>query len=229
MREFKIDKCPYDTGLQVYDNSKIEIKEGVTVLVGCNGSGKSTLLRTVKEQLKEAGIPVMEYDNYSMGGSYSMQKLLDEGKLDILAEMAISSEGEKIYINMNDFAGKLKGWFERNKDKEEYWLLFDAIGSGLSIDYIIELKNLFELICFDMARKKKKMYIVVSTNEYEFCIRNNGFDVQKGKYIEITDYASYREIIQKSREKKNKYYEKYLDKKYHRGRDRNVHQTIKEL
>lgn len=220
MREFKIDKCPYDNGLQVYDNNKIEIKEGVTVLVGCNGSGKTTLLRTIKAQLKEAGIPVMEYDNYSMGGSYSMQKLLDEGKIDVLAQMATSSEGEKIFINMHDVAGRLKGWFERNKGRDEYWLLFDAIGSGLSIDYIIELKNLFELICFDLNRKKKKMYIVVSTNEYEFCIGNNGFDVQKGEYIEIPDYNSYRDIIQKSREKKDKFYEKYLDKKYHKRRDR---------
>jgi GTPase SAR1 family protein len=202
MREFKIPKKPYDE-YQVYKKNKIEIKEGVTVLVGCNGSGKSTLLKMMKKELEEKNIPFYSYDNYRDGGYIAMDNAIQRSKPDLLGQLMFSSEGEKIIVNMQDVAKNIGEWEKKNSDAEERWILFDAIGSGLSIDNIDELKSFFRLMV--NINKGKKEYIVVCTNEYEFCIGNNTFDVQEGKYVKILDYEGYREFILKTRKQKDKF------------------------
>lgn len=209
MREFKINTNPYGD-CPIYKKNKIEIKEGITVLIGCNGSGKSTLLKMMKEELEEKNILFYSYDNYRDGGYIAMDNAIQRSKLDLLRKLMFSSEGEKIIANMQDIAQKIGEWEKKNNDVEERWIFFDAIGSGLSIDNIDELKGFFKLMV--NSNKEKKEYIVVCTNEYEFCIGNNTFDVQEGKYINIPDYENYRKFILSSRKKKDKMIEDYVSK-----------------
>ena len=203
MREFKIPKKPYDE-YQVYKKNKIEIKEGVTVLVGCNGAGKSTLLKFIKDQLKESDIPVTSFNNYSQGGTSSIDKCMFHGDTTTAASMMMASEGERIYMNIGLMASRLKKFFD--KESKEYWILLDAIGSGMSIDAIIEIRNFFLQIVDELKKKDKNLYIVISTNEYEFCVGTTRiFDVQEGKYVNILDYEGYRKFILKTRKQKDKF------------------------
>lgn len=39
---------PYDAGFSPTRSKEIELKPGLTVLVGCNGAGKTTLLLNIK-------------------------------------------------------------------------------------------------------------------------------------------------------------------------------------
>ena len=48
---FTLETRPYDDR-KLFNRKKIEINEGVTVLVGCNGAGKSTVLQYIREQLE---------------------------------------------------------------------------------------------------------------------------------------------------------------------------------
>lgn len=68
-RKFRLWKDPYDCGFDLWKKKTIEIKSGVTVLVGCNGIGKSTLLNNIESLLKKDKIPVIHFDNLSDGGS----------------------------------------------------------------------------------------------------------------------------------------------------------------
>ena len=203
MRTFKIPKKPY-AEYQVYKKTTVEIKEGVTVLVGCNGAGKSTLLKRMKDQLEESNIPVTSFNNYSQGGTNGIDKCMFHGDIATGASMMMASEGERIYMNIGLMVSRLKRFFD--KDSKEYWILLDAIGSGMSIDAIIEIRKFFLQIVDELKKKDKNLYIVISTNEYEFCVGGpNTFDVQEGKYINILDYEGYRKFILKTRKQKDKF------------------------
>ena len=67
-RRIKLWKDPYDCGFNLYKKRTIELKPGITVLVGCNGIGKTTLLHNIEDVLKKEKIPVAKFDNLSDGG-----------------------------------------------------------------------------------------------------------------------------------------------------------------
>lgn len=205
MRTFNLIKCPYEEGIEIYKKSRIELKPGVTVLVGCNGAGKTTFLRFLEAALEKKKIPVMKYDNLFDGGDTARQVALSRNELSLLATLATSSEGEQIYINMSTTARKIGQFVNKNKGAEEIWLLFDAIDSGLSVDNIVEMKEfLFDLIISD--NPNTDVYIVVSANEYEMCREEECFDVHSGQYVKFTDYEEYRAFILNSRKEKDKRY-----------------------
>lgn len=226
MKKFHIIRDPYEEGVNIYNKANIEIKEGLTILVGCNGSGKTTLLRTLEGQLRKENIPVLLYDNTQQDSSASKRDALLCGDLSILATSMTSSEGENIIINMGCVAKDI-GMFVRNNGKKEdklaklfrntsdseeedieakeFWIFFDAIDSGLSIDNVLDMKEyLFKTIINDVTNRGKKIYIIVSANEYEMCCGEQCFDVQKGEYVEINSYEDFRNIVIKSRKKKDK-------------------------
>ena len=227
-RKFKLWKDPYGCGYNLYKKSIIEIKPGVTVLVGCNGIGKTTLLSCIRSTLKKDNIPYLDFNNLSDGGAYAKQESLNKGDFSFLAAAACSSEGENIMLNITDLATKIgqfvrtgiyqkdvdalakmfqKGLGFDNKDSEvpinERWILFDAVDSGLSVDNIVELKeNLFRTILqypFD-----NEIYIIISANEYEMSHGEQCLDVYNGKYITFKTYEDYRNMILESRKWKDK-------------------------
>lgn len=206
-RIFKLCEDPYDQGISLYKNSIIEINTGLTVLVGCNGIGKTSLFYSIKNALKKEEIPYMEFDNLNNGGDNSRNESLYYGDINFLIESLYSSEGENIMLNIAKITTEIgefvrTGMYKDNGQSDfksnERWIFFDAIDSGLSIDNIVELKNhLFKTILqFTFG---KKIYIVVSANEYEMARCEQCFDVYNGRYITFKDYEDYRNMILQSK------------------------------
>ena len=139
-----------------------------------------------------------------------------------------SSEGENISLNLNKLAGNLGEFiqtgrvvtkFSRLADamsgrgkkeitSNERWILLDAMDSGYSIDDVIEMKEFFDLVLEDGKKSGVEVYIVISSNGYELACQSDCFDVTAGKYIRFESYEEYKKFILKTREKKDKRYEK---------------------
>ena len=205
-RRFNIPKDPYDTDDIVFAKSRIDIKPGLTILVGCNGSGKSTLMRHIGYRLKKLDIPFFEYDNLHQGGHRAKDWALNvSGDINLLANLACSSEGEQIYINFSQMCRKLRAFIRQNADAKELWIMLDAIDSGLSIDYITELKDFLNDLVIG-KNQDKDIYILMSANSYELCRDERCFDVHNGVYTSFKDYEEYREFVLRSREWKDKRY-----------------------
>lgn len=205
-RTFKLDREPYDNGI-LYLKKKVTINPGITILAGCNGSGKTTLMDYyIKPQLDKEGIPNIKYNNLYDGGNNARQSALNNHRMDMLAMLACSSEGEQIHINLGNVAEKIGRFIRSNEFASEVWFMFDAIDSGLSIDYIIDVKeNLFNLII--ETNPDKDVYIIVAANSYEMCRGEQCLDVHTGNYKTFKTYEAYRKFVLKSKEWKEKRYE----------------------
>lgn len=224
-RKFKVIKRYYDEDYDLYKKRSITINEGLTVLVGCNGSGKTTLLHQIKEQLKKENIPFISFDNLKEGGSRAISSAGFYGDFSFMSAALSSSEGESIVLAISKLASTLRHFVhtgeslterdrfsqsfikalrkdETDEKKEipnERWILLDAVDSGLSVDNVVDLKELlFKAILED--NYDGDIYIVVSANEYELCRGSNCFDVYNGKYVKFSNYERYRNFILKSRE-----------------------------
>lgn len=226
-RKFKIHKDPNNMGCALYKKGTIIIQPGVTVLVGCNGTGKTTLINCLEEKLDNEDIPHIKYNNLTEGGNSSMQDALFRDDISFLVRGAISSEGERIVMNMEKMARKIGEFVRTGRSNDmknifadifsgakelkkelvnERWIFLDAIDSGLSVDNIVDIKEvLFKTILEHNAGND--IYIIVSANEYEMARGQSCFDVYNGKYITFKDYEEYREFILKSKEIKCKRYD----------------------
>lgn len=218
MREFKIDQDPYGVGRKIFQHRTVEFDTGVTVLIGCNGSGKTTLIHLIKDHLKEEHVPVLSFDNLRDGGTKSISDMLMAGEMEGIASAWSSSEGENIVLNLNRFSRKIgkfaetgtmdstysklrkaMGDFEEEELKDdEVWIFFDAADSGMSIDNVQEFKDDC-LRIIPLVFPNRDTYIMISANEYEMCIGEKCFDVQRGKYVSIKSYQKYKTTILKSR------------------------------
>ena len=202
---------PYDAGFSTCRKKEIELQPGLTVLVGCNGAGKTTLLRNIAEVLRAEKIPYIDYDNVT-NGKNSISESAYLGHLDLAAEQLCSSEGENLTINLGKTASRWRSFLSSERvevyvgisESNERWILLDAMDSGYSIDNVIEMKNLFNLVIEDAKTIGKELYIVISANEYELVDGSNCFDVMEGKYINFSSYENYKKFILHSRQKKDK-------------------------
>lgn len=208
-RKFKIIRNYWEDDQILYRKANIEINHGLTVLVGCNGSGKTTLIQQLKRLLDKEKITYTSFDNLFDGGENARSWAGYTGDFSFLVAAVMSSEGENILMNIGNFSTKI-GKAVTNvitKDQQELWVFFDATDSGLSIDGIKEIKNkLLPIIEEDCKRNKIVLYIVISTNAYEFANGEQCFDVYNCKYRTFENYDEYSEFICKSREIKDKRY-----------------------
>lgn len=226
-RRIKLWENPYGDG-NLYNKKYITFNPGLTVLVGCNGIGKTTLLRNIKASLKDKDIPYITFDNLQDGGDNAREKAGFEKDFSFLAASITSSEGENIVMNIGNLAAKLRHFIStgENGDKmsefielinsnlklnkkksiniNERWILLDAIDSGLSIDNILEIKDLFKTIFDDSESKDKDIYIIASANEYELANGENCLDVLNGKFVKFKDYEDYKNLILMTRKEKEK-------------------------
>lgn len=214
MRTFKTFRDPFGVGFNTTKPKQIEIKDGLTVLVGCNGAGKTTLLTNIEDELKQANIPVFQYSEH-FNGRHMTDRAAAKGDMSFVATSVCSSEGENINLNLCKIISQLRefiknGTFSRSKEvaSTERWILFDAIDSGYSIDNIIELKAIFNLMLKDAKAFGVQLYIIVSANSYELASNENCFDVINGKYITFDSYESYKQFILDSRKLKDERYTK---------------------
>lgn len=235
-REFRYPRHYY-TDRQIYKRGTITINNGITILVECNGSGKSTLMRIIKEDLEKNNIPHIFYDNKESGGSYSMEEAHFYNDFDRLINLAFSSEGEQITLNINNKSKEMVNFlkegltnedkrhmlfikafteneeinnFEVRENNKERWFLFDAIDSGYSIDNVIDFKKYVLEPLFEKAKEfDKDVYFVISCNEYEMCENLPCFSVMDGKYIDINSYEDFKHQILLSRTFKDSSINKY--------------------
>lgn len=219
---------PYNIGVSLTRPTQVELNPGLTILVGCNGSGKTTLIQNIKSMIKKEEIPFVIYDNqnnlnYSAGSILTGFAQFDTDDLSIASNLYTASEGESIRINIyrqsslykeflktgyfKDKSFKLAQIFQNSEkiitDKRRFFL-YDATDSGLSIDNIIEIKELFKAIIALCEEQDIEPYVIISANEYELCRGESCFDVVKGKYITFKDYDDYRNFIINSRITKEK-------------------------
>ena len=227
--KINIWRDPYDAGFTPTKPKEIELNTGLTVLVGCNGAGKTTLLRNISEECKKQNIPCLSYDNLHDGGNSSLASLI-ENDLQEAVYLMSASEGECIKANLGRKSKIFKEFVEKGIVNDRYYrfakildnkedeiiesddrvFLFDAVDSGLSVDSVVEIKSLFDLILEDFKDSEKNIYIVIAANEYELARNSECFDVNEGKYIRFKDYEEYRSFVIKSRQKKDKRIEKQI-------------------
>ncbi len=223
---------PYESGFSPTRPKEIELKPGLTVLVGCNGAGKTTLLMNIKEHCKSNNIPCMYYDNLHDGGSNAMSSLFYFGDYAGGADLFTSSEGESIKINIGMKSSSYKEFIQKGYVNDRQYrldrafaecfgedtvdvieckdrvFLFDAVDSGLSVDSVVEIRDLFDLMLEDNKDLDRNIYIVIAANEYELARNADCFDVNNGCYVRFSDYEEYRNFILKSRALKEKRIEK---------------------
>ena len=227
-----IVRDPYEPKEYLYTKKEFEFKPGVTVLVGCNGCGKTTLLHQIKDYLKNKKVPVLSFDNLHDGGSNARSEAAAMNDFTFLATASFSSEGENIVMNVGRLARNLRPFIQTGEsqnrgdrlckafaralwgDQEEpevpneRWLLLDAIDSGLSVDNIVDIKELlFKTIIEDSESQGVVTRIIISANEFEMAREEQCMDVHTGKYRTFKGYESYRNFVLKSKEIKNKRYE----------------------
>lgn len=235
MRRIKTWRDPYDEGFSTCRPREIELHTGLTVLVGCNGAGKTTLLKNIAAELSKTKTPVMFFDNLHDGGHSALERAGYSSNFELLASLISSSEGENIRTNLGVVIAQVRSFLkegiterekrrrnvinalkevggekpdEEEKVSKERWLLFDAADSGYSIDNVIELKEIVDLMLDDAKNMELDLYVVISANEYELANGERCFDVNSGKYLTFNDYEDYKRFILKSREKKDKRYAK---------------------
>lgn len=223
MREINTWRDPYDAGFSMTRLKTICIKEGVTILVGCNGIGKTTLLQNIKSELKKDNIPYLYFDNLHDGSTNSLGRSLFYNDIGMAAQKLCSSEGENISLNIGEFCRHWLKFIETGVNKtynngsilledeintNERWILMDAIDSGLSVDQVVEVKELLRMVVQDARKKDVSLHIVVSANEYELARDMCCFDVANGKYTKFDNYEDYRKFILRSAEIKAKRYKK---------------------
>ena len=231
-RNFRFPKDVYNEGINIYKKGSATLHPGITVLVGCNGSGKTTLMRIIREKLERNKIPLIYYNNLSDGDTNSMQEALMSGNMKFLIESSLSSEGERIVLNLRKVINQIVHFIkngtlkksrsvalmeslrrasgisdtdESDNAPDELWILIDAADSGLSIDNIIDLKFVLNRAILD-NRTGTTFYIVVSCNEYEMCEGEQCFDVHKMKYVSIKSYSKFKKVILDSRKYKDSLY-----------------------
>ena len=93
---FTFPHDPNGTNETLFQNTKLELSPGITVLVGCNGSGKSTLLHLIERHCLENEIPCFSFDNKMQGGTHAMSAAEWSGDVDSLTSLAFHSKGEQI-------------------------------------------------------------------------------------------------------------------------------------
>ena len=199
--KFEIPQCPFDKGNKLYGGKILKLKPGFTPFVGCNGSGKSTLLVLLKDLLKEReGAVILKYDDRYDGGHNLMDRMAWFGDMESVAGMLMSSEGERIYRGVRDLVGRIARTVRGEKPKE-LWILMDAVGSGLSIDFICEIKDIFPFI--QEQNPGIDCFFLMPTNEYEFARGEDCVDVTTFKHVRFKDYEDYREHVLNTRRKKD--------------------------
>ena len=214
--ELEIYKDYYDDGVDLYTSDKLVLNPNVvTTLVGCNGSGKTTLIHQIKEKLdksfsldEDSDIKVMYFNNLSDGGNYSLEKAMFRGDMSGMATLWSSSEGERISNNVGNEIFSNLGYFINHNTYSKIVVLLDAVDSGLDITNIDEIVTTFKNFAIVEAKKLGiELYIVVSTNSYEFCVGNDCIDITSLEHIEVNSYDEYRDLIIKSDEHKMKRYD----------------------
>ena len=204
-----VETKPFDDDLKLYARKQFTLLPGLNSLVGCNGSGKTTFIdHFLIPALMKDKIEYYKYNDRRNGGSMLMDRMLNvDDDMYGLVRMTLSSEGERIVVGLEKVITALPSFFKENKGKPAY-LILDAIDSGMSVDEIIEIRELLlDIIIPDAkARFDVDLYIVIAANNYEWCNdeRIHNIDITNAKILNLRSYEQYKDQILKSRQFKNR-------------------------
>lgn len=197
--KIKLEQDYYDTGVKLFPYRTLNLEPGITVLVGCNGSGKTTLLKQIEYHCSDNNVKHLHYDNYKDGGGHAMQSNLLLNDIKAVALDAVSSEGERIFHNINRYSSKIKKAIDDLKNGDEFVLLLDAIDSGLDTATIdLVKKNLLHQIVSYCDKKGIIAYIIITSNSFEMGRNERCISLVDGKYHNLKTYDSYRKVIEKT-------------------------------
>ena len=208
--EFKIPRSPY--GRQLYKKSTFQLKNGITVLVGCNGAGKTTFLRYFKDFLDRKDIEYYEYSDIRNGRSNALSEFSFYGDTLAIVNAISASEGENVAQNLGNKTKSILRWIEYNQDKEK-WLMLDATDSGLDVTMMEELKNWMHLIA------QRGVNIVTAVNNFHLCKGEQCLDILNCKYVDINTYEDFVKIVTKSRKFKDQQIRNYIEKRREKVRN----------
>lgn len=201
--EFEKIPTKYKKRIKVYDEYNLfkkhtfEFNPGVTVLIGRNGSGKTTLIDEMYDVLKAEGEYVYKYKNEDYEGKTSSGYIYS-GNFGMLARSMSNSEGQEISFNLENNIGRIGKYVSDSVKKgcKEIFILFDGLDSGLSIDGIDELIELFyDTMIEDSRNNGVDMYIIVSANTYEFVRNQDCIFVSNASHVKFDSYDKYRRFI----------------------------------
>lgn len=204
-----VETKPFEDDLKLYSRKQFTLLPGLNSLVGCNGSGKTTFIdHFLIPALMKDKIEYYKYNDRRNGGSMLMDRMLNvDDDMYGLVRMTLSSEGERIVVGLEKVITALPSFFKENKGKPAY-LILDAIDSGMSVDEIIEIRELLlDIIIPDAkARFDVDLYIVIAANNYEWCNdeRIHNIDITNAKILNLRSYEQYKDQILKSRQFKNR-------------------------
>lgn len=220
-----LEKCPYEKGDILFLKGSVEIPEGLTVITGCNGSGKSTLLYDIEKRYKgNDDWYIVSYREKEDGRGNSMSSYIFSGDYQAVASVFSASEGEavfrnyakKVYQEIAAFRdtkivsrnpeniGLLRYKYIRMDKAKNLLVILDGIDSGVSLDMTIDIKNFLHTILKDLHTRipEVPVYILVSSNSWEFCEGERCLDARSLKFKEFSSYEEYRKYILDSRKKK---------------------------
>ena len=193
----RIHKDYHGLGYDLCKKSEITIHPGLTVLVGCNGSGKSTLIAQIRDKVhKRKDTLYTEYNDFTDGRSIATSAAGLFGNIETMASLLMSSEGEALHFNIGNKIKNLGAKIKKNNPKY-VWFTMDAADSGLSIDYIDDIKDFCNFV--QEINPEIVFYIIIAANEYEMARESTCLDVTKMEYHTFPTYDDYRDFILKSR------------------------------
>ena len=163
---------------------------GVTTIVGKNGSGKTSMINEINAFLKKLGVPVYHY-NQLIEGINIASKGIAYGDITTAATYMQSSEGEKVIVSYGNTLRDIKKFLNANHDSEYAVLLCDGLDSGLSINLVKELNDIFDLLISDYPN----IVIVNTTNNYEFTKERRCIVASTGEEIYFDTYDEYVRFI----------------------------------
>ncbi len=225
LRMTGLERCPYEKGDIIFLKGSVEIPEGLTVITGCNGSGKSTLLYDIETNFKgNDDWYIVSYKDKEDGRGNSISSYLYMGDYRAIASVFSASEGEavfrnyakKVYYEIGTFrdvkiAGRnpeenalFRYKYIRMDKAKNLLVILDGIDSGVSLDMTIDIKNFLHTILEDLHTRipEVPVYILVSSNSWEFCEGERCLDARSLKFNEFSSYEEYRKYILDSRKKK---------------------------
>ena len=181
----------------IHNGYTLSLQPGVTALVGPNGAGKTTLLTQLRDYAADTArrnrFKVLNYSNMTDGGDVAMQSYLSCGDMTQLATAMVSSEGERIIVNLSRFIPKIRPAIEvAEQEGKILIILIDAIDSGMSIDKLRDVAELLNMIAKDI--EGKNVYLVISTNNYELA-KGRCLNPRTGKYVSFGSYEEYANFI----------------------------------
>ena len=213
--KIRLVKDPYEDDRTFYKGRHTAFHPGLTTVTGCNGIGKSTLVKNIADELKMRGTPYFLFDNLGeSGGQKNAFRMLNEALMGHhgAAEEFFTginflalSEGEKIISSLNRFMGGCAVAVDETIiGYGELWLMFDAVDSGLSADFIEEFKDMLRNLYNNImqAHPLMQVYILITSNSYEVSHGTDVYSVVRNRYVNIRTYEAFVKETRASREYK---------------------------